>query len=217
MKKDVKNSKLSNNTRTAISEHVRFAFAVSGIFDDFWTSARSRPLSRKDTRRRRLIEIIEIELPVATHTNRNRNVIASPRDKFTYRGAVRGRIAVPALTVLRTLAYGSVSTPLPRSALVSFYFPFPHHQAMAWLCYGSDSQLAYCEPKHNRALHVTFGFKMIELVPPSRQPAVGSRKRGVSPSSSRVDVLGVPLMLRVTSGERLFDAKGKGEAITICS
>lgn len=46
-----------------------------------------------------------------------------------------------------------------------FCFPLPQ--------VGNDSQLTYYEAKHNRTIYLTFGFKIIELVPPSCQPAVG--------------------------------------------
>ena len=116
-----------------------------------------------------------MNLPTATHTNRNRNVIASPQDKLTNLGVPRprtARLAVPAVTFLLTLAYGSPSTPLPRSAVPNV-LPLAVFFFLIIKCYGNDSQLTYCEPRHNRALHLTFGFKIIELVPLSRQPVVG--------------------------------------------
>ena len=57
---------------------------------------------------------------------------------------------------------------------------------------------------HDFALYLTFGFKMTELVPPSRQrrqrrhrrQRSASRKCGVLPSCSRVDV--PELLIRVS-------------------
>ena len=56
---------------------------------------------------------------------------------------------------------------------------------------------------------------MIDLVPLTVNQRLASRKRGVSRICSRVDV--PELQLRVTLRGRLFDAKGNGEAVTICS